>query len=776
MTIIDTIIRFAASKLKIPDLAVRMLRASNYISAINKSNLPTELIPLNTIQLSRGLLNYTVLQSINDWVFPYWVVKQYSPESSSFVPRAHSGLSINVTNRNWTAAGNKDCDIEPVVDPAGLITPFRNGWSIDFWLNDGEEYFFPSYYDNVNQRLINDLPVIENSYDFNKLNFVQTVYVKESTLGIEIKITNNSLYKNKCRLILSIRPFNPEGISLLNNISFVKDDNCIHAGDGKIYLNTEPEFVYCSDFRKGDALKACKHNEKVNTFSINCDHGLATAIAAFDIQNNENRFNFNIPLEGKGTEHFSREDVLNEWELLLEEGTQFRIPDDGITSVIRTSLSTLLMLIDKKNITPGPFTYHQFWFRDAAFMICALDKFNFAQYTTDIINNFPSWQNKKGFFRSQKGEWDSNGQVVWTVYQHFILTKDISLLNKLFPFLLKGIRWIDKNREQTKNPSEYSFGGLMPKGLSAEHLGLADYYFWDNFWSLAGIKCFISICTILNYPKEMLYSELLYAGYLKKVQEWVTFSQKKFRNEIISAGPGRDADYGMIGSIIPLYPLMLNGFELKTTLDYICNNFLIDGMFYQNFIHSGLNPYLTMQLAHSYLYLDDRNNFNKLFMDTLKKKTSVNNFPEAIHPMTGGGCMGDGHHGWVAAEIVSAFRDMFLWENDEHKELKIFSGIPEEWFNNSFMMNEIPTSKGKIGLEYSRHGQRVKIKINIKELNPDNIKGRIVLPFEVEGAGSNNISKNTYGETELSINMDKPEMIIVLDIATISLVRIDGIY
>ena len=187
-------------------------------------------------------------------------------------------------------------------------------------------------------------------------------------------------------------------------------------------------------------------------------------------------------------------------------------------------------------------------------------------------------------------------------------------------------------------------------------------------------------------------------------------------------------------------------------------------MFYQNFIHSGLNPYLTIQLAHSYLYLGDRKSFNKLFTDTIRKKTSVNNFPEAMHPVTGGGCMGDGHHGWAAAEIVSAFRDMFLWEDEEHQELKIFSGIPEEWFNSSFMMNEIPTSKGKIGLEYSRHGQQVKIKINIKELNPDNIKGRIVFPFEVEGAEDVHLFKNSYGETEFPINLDKPEMIIALAI------------
>jgi hypothetical protein len=762
--IIDTIIRFAASKLKIPDLAVRMFKASSDISAINKSNLPTELIPLNTIQLSRGLLNYTVLQSIHNWILPYWVVKQYSPKSSSFVPRSHTGHSINVTNRNWTAAGTKGCNIEPIVDPSGLITPFRNGWSIDFWLYDGDEYFFPSYSDNVYQRLINDLPIIENSYDFGGLRFVQTVFVKKSTLRTEIKITNNHVDKNNCKMILSIRPYNPEGISLLNNISYVEDDNCFRIGDGKIYLDVEPKFIYCSDFNEGDAFKALRHENKVNKFSISCDKGLATSIAVFDIPSKEYSFSFHLPLEGQRTGIFSREDVFNEWELLLNEGSQFRIPDKDLNSVIRTSLSTLLTLIDNKTITPGPFTYHQFWFRDAAFMIFALDKFNFTHYTNDIIENFPSWQDKNGFFRSQKGEWDSNGQAVWTVYQHFLLTKDIDYLNKLFPFLLKGIRWIERNRTQSKNHSGFSFEGLLPKGLSAEHLGLADYYFWDNFWSLAGIKCFIEICEILNYPKEKRYSELLYTGYLNKVKEWITFAQEKFLNDIIGAGPGRDADYGMIGSVIPLYPLQQKEFKLKTTLDYISNNFLIDGMFYQNFIHSGLNAYLTLQLAHSYLYLGDRKTFNKLFNDTIKRKTRVNNFPEAIHPITGGGCMGDGHHGWAAAEIVSAFRDMFLWEDEENKELKIFSGIPTEWFNHSFMMNEIPVSAGKIRLEYSRHGQQLEIKINIREHNSSNIKGKLVFPFEVEGTESENISKNIYGESEILINLDIPEKIIVLSI------------
>jgi hypothetical protein len=768
LRLIDTIIHWAITTLKIPELAIRMFRVSNSISSISKKNLPTELIPLNTIQLSRGLLNFTVFQSIHKWILPYWAVKQYDPNSTSFIPRSHSGLSINITNRNWTAAGNMECANEPIVDPAGLIMPFRNGWSIDFWLQVDDEIFFPSYAKDVKQRLINDLPVVENSYSFNSIEFTQTVYSQDSILQAEVKLSKHWEKKGKCRLILSIRPFNPEGISLVNEITYIEDDNCFHVDDKKIFLSTEPKLVYCSDYNEGDSVKILQSEKEINKYSSHCSYGLANAIAVFEISEEDNYIYFHVPL-AEGNAHssiksnkglfngdnkvpdFTKEDVLARWELLLGEGTQFNIPDNEMTSVIRTSLSTLLMFIDNNSITPGPFTYHQFWFRDAAFMLSALDTFNYTHYTEGIIKNFPAYQERDGYFRSQKGEWDSNGQAVWMIYRHFLVTGNTNLLKELFPSMVRGIKWIDNKRVRNSGAKDKYYYGLMPKGLSAEHLGLADYYFWDNFWSLAGIRSFIEICRILNCKQEEIYANGLYNEYLESINTAVNFVQKKFNAEYITAATGRDADYGMIGSIIPLYPLQLNDFETKQTLTHIYDNFMIKGMFYQNFIHSGLNPYLTIQLAHSYLFKGDRRKFNELFRNTLKKRTTVNNFPEAIHPSTGGGCMGDGHHGWAAAEIVSAFRDAFLWEDENKSEIRIFSGIPAEWFKTDFMMKGIPTSKGLIDLDYTRIGGKIKISIKIKFRVSHSVKVRIILPFEIAGTLSGqDITINDFNETEIS--------------------------
>ncbi len=71
LKLIETGAAWIARLLNVPALAITMFKKANEVSGIDKDTLPTELIPLNTIQLSRGLLNLTLLQSIRNWVFPF---------------------------------------------------------------------------------------------------------------------------------------------------------------------------------------------------------------------------------------------------------------------------------------------------------------------------------------------------------------------------------------------------------------------------------------------------------------------------------------------------------------------------------------------------------------------------------------------------------------------------------------------------------------------------------------------------------------------------------
>lgn len=75
---------------------------------------PIELLRAGVIFHARGLINSKVIQHNLDWVWPYWIEKQYDPKSVSFIPRAFSASHINLSHRNWTAIGYPDSEQLPL--------------------------------------------------------------------------------------------------------------------------------------------------------------------------------------------------------------------------------------------------------------------------------------------------------------------------------------------------------------------------------------------------------------------------------------------------------------------------------------------------------------------------------------------------------------------------------------------------------------------------------------------------------------------------------------
>jgi hypothetical protein len=73
-----------------------------------------------------------------------------------------------------------------------------------------------------------------------------------------------------------------------------------------------------------------------------------------------------------------------------------------------------------------------------------------------------------------------------------------------------------------------------------------------------------------------------------------------------------------------------------------------------------------------------------------KLATETGQWPESVHPRTGGGCMGDGQHVWAAAEWVLMIRNCFARE--EGGQLILFSGIPQSWLEKKQTITFGPAS------------------------------------------------------------------------------------
>jgi hypothetical protein len=201
----------------------------------------------------------------------------------------------------------------------------------------------------------------------------------------------------------------------------------------------------------------------------------------------------------------------------------------------------------------------------------------------------------------------------------------------------------------------------------------------------------------------------------------ITRAQTAAPTDAIPAAPERHIDCGMIGSVAASYPLQLfpaDDRAIMRTLGVITGEMFHQGLFYQDFIHSGLNVYLSLHVAHSFLYCGDRVRFWEILQNAVARASPTLNFPEAVHPGGKGGVMGDGHHGWAAAEIVLALRDAFVYErwvpDVPSHDLVLLGGIPASWFlpGKSFLIRNCPVPEGHLTLGARNEEGKVHIQLD----------------------------------------------------------------
>ena len=119
------IIRFAARRYEVMD-PISWLARLRAFARPSEVQEPIELLRAGIVFHARGLVNVKAIQHNLDWVWPFWVERQFKPGDPSFVPRAFSFSHINLTHRNWTAVGLPEIPIYPIVDPRGLVTPLHD--------------------------------------------------------------------------------------------------------------------------------------------------------------------------------------------------------------------------------------------------------------------------------------------------------------------------------------------------------------------------------------------------------------------------------------------------------------------------------------------------------------------------------------------------------------------------------------------------------------------------------------------------------------------------
>ena len=381
------------------------------------------------------------------------------------------------------------------------------------------------------------------------------------------------------------------------------------------------------------------------------------------------------------------------WPALRAQSCRLSCPDPRYQFLYDAALYSLV-LHSPDDVYPGPYTYRRFWFRDAAFIIHALLCAGLTDRAERALARFPDRQTALGYFLSQEGEWDSNGEVLWILQRYCALTGK-PLREEWREPMLAGARWIMRKRLADDANSPHA--GLLPAGFSAEHLGPNDYYYWDDFWGVAGLRFAADLAASRDAQSGAGFSAAA-DEFEAALNRSLAGCAQRLGRPAMPASPYRRLDSGAIGSLAAGYPLQLQDARdprLLDTVEFLLERCFVHGAFFQDMIHSGLNAYLTLQVAQVLLRAGDPRYLE--LMDAVAALASpTGQWPEAVHPATGGGCMGDGHHVWAAAEWLLMVRNCMLRE--EAGTLVLCSGLPERWLADAqpISFGPAPTAFGPV--------------------------------------------------------------------------------
>ena len=656
---------------------------------------PVELLRAGVVFHARGLINSRVIQHNLDWVWPYWIERQFDPEDDAFVPRAFSITHVNLSHRNWTAIGWPDCPELPIVDPCGMLTPWYDGWSLDSWLvTDDGQRLLPSRAQSCSQELdLHDgLAVITQTQQRGMaLRNHVTVRLESGVPVCQLRLDARS--DSGGWLVLALRPCNPEGISFIHKVVLSPQRNAWSVdGQHALTFSVPAERHHVSDYHAGDV--AIHLQDREDQAEGVCDVGMVTAAAMFRLEPGNSR---DIAAEITLPDAQRMPQVSgNAWDDALQGSCQLRLPDERVQFLYDAALRTLV-LHSPEDVWPGPYTYKRFWFRDAAFIIYALLCVGLTDRAERALDRFPARQTRHGYFHSQEGEWDSNGQALW-IMQRFCTFTGQPPKPAWWQAIERGARWIPGKRLADDGDSPHA--GLLPAGFSAEHLGPNDYYYWDDFWGIAGLHAAATLGGLMGDDAAQAEFQQQAKAFQNAVDRSLARDVTRLDRTAIPASPYRRLDAGAIGSLAVGYPVQLcppDDPQLLGTIEFLMHNCRIKGGFFQDMIHAGINPYLTLHMAQVLLRAGDPRYLE--LMDTVAAlATPTGQWPEAIHPRTRGGCMGDGQHVWAAAEWVLMVRNCLVRE--EGDRLILGAGVASRWLvvGSPLSFGPAPTSFGPLTL------------------------------------------------------------------------------
>jgi hypothetical protein len=479
------------------------------------------------------------------------------------------------------------------------------------------------------------------------------------------------------------------------------------------------------------------------------------------------------------------------WEQYVQSATKFDVPEPYIDFLYKHQLAVLKL--HQIRFAPSDY-YLQFtgpdWYwdiaisRDVPYMYHAYDLVGLKEDSTRLWRTILTsrtelprsrytagqWSGKPevdGLWITRTGQWDSQGQLLWGLADHYLLTGDRQWLDHNYANIIRGAEWImtaiQLEKEHLGNPEAIGYGMLPP---STPEGGGPGHNYYASSYAILGLHSVARLAGIKGEPdRAVRYQEqanelkesvhrAVRAGFFRynDFAGTIPFGPEWFPGpQLIKDCDGRkvctvmpDTDFGCpliwpTESMAPFNPMMnawcINRETLAEKKAGVFGWAYIAVDYGLSYLRRG-EP--DRAADWFYVYVDHASGC----LDWGEGVDTKAVFTEYDPPRPGIRAGGQMPHGWASAMYVSYLRNLMLQE--QGNDLHIAPGTPRKWLGQSqpIGVEHAPTQFGTVSYKLQADPDRETIHGRIT-LNPQRKPERLLVHVRAPGGrGIRKVSVN----------------------------------
>jgi hypothetical protein len=209
--------------------------------------------------------------------------------------------------------------------------------------------------------------------------------------------------------------------------------------------------------------------------------------------------------------------VVTYWNAFFAKAARIATPDPVLTDIFLSRLATRAILDVK--IDEGvyynpcsPFFYFDHAYRDQAYVVYAYDLAGLHERAGRLLNaycmNVADIKRKgpisfdgrplqlgmleNGLWQTRPGQYDTQGENIWALVQHYKLTGDRDWLERTaYPYIRRGAMWIvnsrHKHMDEVKDPQDPRYGLIEPGAMEVMEVGGGTHMYYLNAFGVLGL-------------------------------------------------------------------------------------------------------------------------------------------------------------------------------------------------------------------------------------------------------------------------------------------------